>query len=148
MNQKGSLSIDLLFATFIFLVIMVTTFNLISERFELVDDAKDLAESRSLAETIAGAINQVYAGGNGHTVTLNMPYHLNKISNYKVSVNNSGVMVDLDGRKGLAHIVPDMISNKPKPVNSSTAILKPGYRYVIYNKKDGSGVNWIIIIEL
>lgn len=148
MDESGSLSIDILFTAFILLIIIIPSINLISDRFQLVDNSEELVEARSLAENIAGAIDQVYAGGNGHEIIINMPYHLNKNTRYKVTVNTSGVLVDLDGRKGLAHISPFMISNKPKPDKSTTVTLTPGNSYTIYNKKDESGVNWIIIVGI
>lgn len=145
MDKGGSLSVDLLFASFIILIILVNTSNLISDRFDRVDESKELAEARSLAENLAGTVNQVYAGGNGHKIRITLPNNLNKNNHYHVKVNSSGVLVDLDGRKGLAFIIPEKISKNGKILESSTITLSPGNTYQVINKRDESGNNWIVI---
>jgi hypothetical protein len=135
-----------MFATFIILIVLVNTSYIISDRFNLADESKELAEARCLAENIAGSINQVYAGGNGHKISIQLPSFLNKNNNYVVKVNSSGVLVDLDGRKGLAYIIPEKISKSSNVLESSTITLLPGNKYEIINKKDDSGNNWIVII--
>lgn len=147
MDCQGTLSVDILFATFIFLIIIVSTVTLISDRFTIVDNSKELAEARSLAENIAGAVDQVYAGGSGHKIRIHMPNNLNKDFKYTVTVNSSGVLVKLDGKKGLAYIIPNKISNDMDNLKSSTVTLSPGENYYIINEKDGKGDNWIVIIE-
>ena len=146
MESNGTFSIDLLFATFIFLIIIGSTIALISDRFSIVDDSKELVEARSLAENIAGTIDQVYAGGDGHKIRIHMPNSINKDSKYAVDVNSSGVLVNLNGKMGLAHMVPKKISNKIDVLNDTTVTLYPGQNYDIINKKEDKGDNWIIIL--
>lgn len=147
MDCHGTLSIDMLFATLMFLIIIGLTSTLILDRFYTADDTKELAEARSLAENIAGTINQVYAGGDGHKIRIYMPNNINKDFKYSVMVNSSGVLVKLDGRRGLAYIVPNKITNKLNAMNSSTVTLSPGKNYDIINKKEDKGDNWIVILE-
>lgn len=147
MDCKGTLSVDILFATFIFLIIVVSTVTLISDRFTMVDNSKELVEARNLAENIAGAIDQVYAGGNGHKIRIHMPNNLNKDFAYTVTVNSSGVLVKLGGKKGLAYIIPTKISNNLNNLKSSTVTLSPGENYDIINEKEDKGDNWIVIIK-
>ena len=146
MESNGTFSIDLLFATFIFLIIIGSTIALISDRFSIVDDSKELVEARSLAENIAGTIDQVYAGGDGHKIRIHMPNSINKDSKYAVDVNSSGVLVNLNGKMGLAYMVPKKISNKIDVLNDTTVTLYPGQNYDIINKKEDKGDNWIIIL--
>lgn len=108
---------------------------------------KNWLKARSLAENIAGTINQVYAGGDGHKIRIYMPNNINKDFKYSVMVNSSGVLVKLDGRRGLAYIVPNKITNKLNAMNSSTVTLSPGKNYDIINKKEDKGDNWIVILE-
>ncbi|HTX61158.1 MAG TPA: hypothetical protein VMC48_02510 [Methanobacterium sp.] len=113
----------------------------------MVDESDELSEARSLAEYIAGSVNQVYAGGNGHKIKISIPYQLNKNHNYEVKVNGSGVLIDLNGRKGLAYIIPEKISADENNLKNSTIILYPGNSYYIINKKEGKGDNWIVILH-
>lgn len=146
MDHQGTLSIDLLFTTFMVLIIIGYTSTLISDRFDTVDSSQELVEARSLAENIAGAINQAYAGGDGHTIKITMPAQINKNNYYIVIVNPSGVVVDLKGRKGLAYIIPEKISATETVLESSEVTLIPGKNYVIMNKKEGKEDNWIVIL--
>lgn len=147
MDYHGTLSIDLLFSTFIFLLIIVTTSHLVLDKYDMVDDSKELSEARLLAENIAGSINLAYAGGDGHIIRIMMPSQINNIKNYRVIVDSSGVLVRLEGRRGLAILVPDKISNSLTSLKSSTVILQPSNAYFIINKKEENGDNWIVIIE-
>jgi hypothetical protein len=147
MDDHGIFSIDLLFATFMVLMIFLTMSNLILDRFNMVDESKELVEGRNLAESVAGAINQVYAGGDGHSVTIKMPPQINNNSNYRVVVNSSGVLVKLEGRRGLAYIIPERISSSSITLKSSTITLFPSKNYQIQNKKESNGDNWIVIKE-
>lgn len=147
MDKHGTLSVDLLFATFIFLLIIGSTVNLISDRFSMVDNSKELAEARSLSEKVAGTIDQVYAGGTGHKIRIHMPNSINKDFSYTVEVNSTGVLVKLNGRRGLAYIIPNKISNDIDMSNSTTVTLCPGRNYEIINKKEDKGENWIVILQ-
>lgn len=144
MDRKGSLSVDLLFATFILLIIIGYTSTLISDRYNMVNDSRELVEARSLAESIAGAIDQVYAGGEGHTIKIKTPARINNYS-YNVVVDSSGVLVKVGNRRGLAYLVPKKFSSDPTSLKSSTITLLPGKEYFVMNKREGNGENWIVI---
>lgn len=147
MDHEGILSVDLLLATFLLLIIILSTSTLIIDRFNMVDDSQKLAEARSLAENIVGAINQAYAGGEGHVIKIKTPAHINKITNYQVLVNSSGVLVKLENRMGLAYFIPTKISSSPDDLQCSTITLSPAKEYVIMNKREVDGENWIVIRE-
>lgn len=147
MDVQGTISIDFLFATFMILLMLVAMSNLILDRFNMVDESKELVEARSLAEYTAGSINQVYAGGNGHGIRISTPSQIGSYSNYRIVVNSSGVLVRLQGRRGMAYLIPKMISNNPSLLKSSTVTLFPARNYLIINKLDGNGENWIVITE-
>ena len=147
MDEQGTVSVDLLFAAFIFLIILGYTSTLILDRFNTVDRSQELVEARSLAENIAGAINQAYAGGNGHVIKIRTPDRINNDDKYHVEVNSSGVLVVLEDRRGLAYIIPQKFSKTYDNLQSSTIILSPAKEYVIINKREGKGDNWIVIIE-
>ncbi len=139
MDQRGIMSVDLLFASLMMLIIIGYTATLASDRFDMVGESERLAEARNLAESIAGAINQAYAGGEGHCIRVKMPPSLGNDSTYRVQVNSSGVLVMPKSRKGLAYTVPKRISN---------IILNPSKEYLIMNMKDGGGENCIVITEV
>ncbi|MCE5214540.1 MAG: hypothetical protein LLF83_07475 [Methanobacterium sp.] len=141
------MSVDFIFATFMVLIMVGVMSNLVSDRFNMVDESKELIDSRSLAESIAGSINQVYAGGNGHYIKISTPPEIGKNSNYCIMVNSSGVLVRLEGRRGMAYMIPELISNSPTSLKSSNIILFPARDYIILNKQDGNGENWIVIIN-
>lgn len=146
MDYKGTLSADLMFATLIILIIFGTMSYLILDRFNMVDEIQDLTEARSLAENVAVDINQAYAGGEGHMVEIRTPAQINQDGNYRIEVSSSEVLVKLEGRRGMAYIIPEKISATTS-LKSATITMHPARKYLIINKKDGSGENWIVIKE-
>lgn len=147
MDQHGTISIDLLLTTFIFLLIIGYTITLISDRFTTVDQSKELVEARSLAENIANSINQAYSGGNGHKVKIKMPAQIQHNYTYHVQVNSTGVLVIFGNRRGIAYIIPKKFSSTHNNLKNSEIRLEPGNEYVIVNKRDGNGDNWIVILK-
>ncbi|OPY23355.1 MAG: hypothetical protein A4E27_01528 [Methanobacterium sp. PtaU1.Bin242] len=147
MDTRGIISVDLLLATFMVMVMMGIMSFLILDIFNMADESQELAEARSLAENVAGAINQAYAGGNGHTIKITTPPYLNNKNNYRVMINSSGVLVKVGGRSGMAFVIPGKISSS-KSLKGSQIILLPGRNYVIVNKKEDNGENWIFIDEI
>lgn len=147
MESQGIISVDLLIATFMVMIMVGIMSFLILDRFNMADETQELAEARSLAENIAEAINQAYAGGNGHTIKITTPPQLNNNRNYKIMVNSSGVLVKMGGRRGIAHVIPDKISSSKSPKKFQITLL-PGRNYVIVNKREGNGENLIYIDEI
>jgi hypothetical protein len=147
MDTRGTLAIDLMFATFMILIMVGTMSFLALDRFNMVDESQDLVEARSLADNIAGALNQAYAGGDGHLIEINMPAQINHDNNYIVYVNSSGVLVRSEGRRGFAYSIPEKISASITSLKSSTVTMFPSKKYIFINKKDGNGENWIVIEE-
>lgn len=145
MDNRGALTIDLIFSIFILLIVLSSISSLISDRMSTAGDLQELAEGRSLADTIAGDINQVYAGGEGHQLRITTPPSIRDQS-YEIFIDSSGVYIEFSGRKGLSHIIPDKISSSSS-LNQSTATLLPDRDYLIRNVLDRHGQNWIVIME-
>lgn len=145
MDEQGMLSVDLLFATFILVIIIGSTAMLISDRVDTVDESQRLVEARALAENVAGAIDQVYAGGEGQAIKIKMPQMLNEDTNYRIRVNSSGVLVTTINRRGLAYVLPKKFSSNPKNLQSVTIIMYPSKEYTITNRRGANGDNWIVI---
>lgn len=137
------MSADLLFATLMMIIVMGYTATIASDRFDMVSESQRLAEARSLAENVAGAINQVYAGGEGHTIKIKMPPSLNNDSSYQLQVNSSGVWVMPRYRTGLAYTVPKNIYFYYDSRKILNFYLYPNREYMITNVKDGGGENCV-----
>lgn len=144
-EECGNLSVDFLFSIFLFLLLMGGLTFLIADRYDMVEGTQELAQSRSILENIAFTINQVYAGGEGHSIRVQLPPNINK-KEYMVTVNSTGVIIKLQGKKGWAIVAPQRFSAGILG-ESSTITMLPGRNYIVLNMKDDNGFNWIIINE-
>jgi hypothetical protein len=144
-REGGNLTVDFMFSIFLLLLVLASLTSLIWERLDMVEGSQELAQSRILLENIAGTINQVYAGGEGHSIRIHMPPHINQ-KEYQVTVNSSGVFMKLEGRRGWALMAPEKFSRDISLKNSAVTLL-PDHEYLILNLKDGSGYSWIVIKE-
>lgn len=142
-DEGGNLTVDFMFSILLLVVVLGSLTSLVSERLDMVEETHELAQSRSLVESIAGAINQVYAGGEGHHIRIHTPPHINN-QEYRVTVNSSGVFIKLQGRRGWALTAPGKFSPSIS-LESSTITLLPDTDYIILNVKDGNGNHWIVI---
>ncbi len=98
-----------------------------------------------LAENIAETVNKVYTGGNGHSITFNMPENINR-KNYEATVNSTGAYVKIDGMIGKSFTAPHKISSSSELKNEKVTLLK-GQNYTIKNVEDSDGYNWIVIVS-
>lgn len=145
-EEYGNLSVDFMFSIFLFLLILGGLTFLIADRYDMVEGTQELAQSKNIVEEIAYTINQVYSGGEGHSISLYLPPNINN-KEYKVTVNSTGVIIKLEGRRGWALIVPKRFSNTIS-LESSTINMLPGRNYQVLNMKDENGFNWIVIKEI
>lgn len=134
MDRRGIITADLIFASIIILIIASSIISLASERIDAASTTARLGNSRMIAENVAGAINKVYSGGNGHSVTLSLPANTEEIR-----VNSSGVFVRTGGWFGKSYINPRRISAVPMYGNRV---------YHIRNDKRADGNSWIVISEI
>jgi len=109
MDRRGIITADLIFASLIILIIASSIISLASERIDAASTTARLGNSRMIAENVAGAINKVYSGGNGHEVTLSLPANISG-KDYEIRVNSSGVFVRTGGWFGKSYINPKRIS--------------------------------------
>lgn len=144
MDSKGQMSADLIFATLLIIIIMGSLVTIIADRMETVETTEELGNARMIAENVAEAVNKVYAGGNGHSVTITLPEDIND-KNYSVTVNKDGVFVTIDGMKGKAYSAAKKVSNSFS-LSNTNVVMQNNQSYTITNVKDPSTEEYWIVI--
>lgn len=144
-EECGNLSVDFLFSIFLFFLLMGGLTFLIADRYGMVEETQELAQSRSILDNIAFTINQVYSGGEGHSIRVQLPANINN-KEYTITVNSTGVIIKLQGKKGWAIVAPQRFSSSILG-ESSTITMLSGRSYIVLNMKDDNGFNWIVIKE-
>ena len=140
-DQLATLNIDFVISMLFLLVIIGSVFSIAEGRFETVNKADEAAQARSISEKVASTIEEVYAGGEGHEIKIEMPPDI-KGSNYDVSVNQSGVLIQVGGWSGYSYSFFKKISNYD--LNQEEVTLRPNKNYTVRNVKDGKS-NKVII---
>lgn len=105
---------------------------------------KKLSEARILTEKIASTLNNVQTG-TGNEIKIKMPENIGNSSDYTISINSSGVYIEIEGLKGKSEIYPTVIMNEIK--SSSQVTLYPGKSYLIQNDPSNIHLKTIIIKE-
>lgn len=146
MDSKGIITVELIFSSMVFIILIGCILSIVSERMDTVSSTDELGKARMTAENVAEAINKAYSGGNGHILTLNLPATINK-KEYKLKVNSSGVFILIDGNIGKSQVNPNKFSYNDELIQS-TVIMQGGHNYFIKNIKGSDGYNWIIIQEV
>jgi len=123
MDQKGIATADLLFATLIAIVIMGSLVSSINNEMNK-SQSGDLGTIRVIGEKVAQTVNVVYTNGNGYNMNLTLTNVTNS-SNYTISVNNSGVAVNYNGKTININTIPK--------TNVTSANLTQGKRYLVKN---------------
>lgn len=137
MDSRGQLSADLIFATLLIIIIMGSLVTIIADRMETVTTTEELGNARMIAENVAEAVNKVYAGGNGHSLTITLPADING-QDYTVDVNANGVFVTINGKTGKAYTAAKRITLASPMVN--------GQNYTITNVKNKNTEEYWIVI--
>ncbi len=141
-DQRALLNIDFLFSMLFMLIIVCSLILIANERLEGVQQLSESVEARLLSETISKSIDESFSGGEGHEVTIKMPSKLNG-SDYRVEVNQSGVLVKIKGRCGYSFSYLKRISNFE--MNQYTFTMLPERTYTIRNVKDKNNGHWVVI---
>lgn len=143
-DPSATLNIDFLI-TMLFLLMITSTIISISEgRFITAEKTEQLAEARSICEKVAHAIELTYSGGEGHEIRIEMPSSL-KGSDYTVKVNQSGVLVMVNGKCGYSFSYLKKISSYNN--NQSEVFMFPKNSYILRNVKFNNNSHKVVISE-
>ncbi|MEN4007266.1 MAG: hypothetical protein PQ964_07935 [Methanobacteriaceae archaeon] len=141
MDRRGIITTDLIFASFLILVIISSTISVVSERIDIASNFEMYGRARMITEYVAGAINKVYTGGNGHAVTLSLPANISGES-YVIRVNSSGVYISfaiggVRRRHGKSFISHNKIWGTTRMYGNRS--------YIIRNVRGHDGSRWVSI---
>lgn len=143
MDNRGIMTVDLIFATLLIIVIAGSIITVVSDRIDTVSQTEELAKARMTADNVAESINKVYSGGTGHSVTISLPDSITD-QTYYINVNSSGIYVTIGGMIGKADITPKKISSSYS-LDESQITMHGGSTYTIKNVNGSDGCNWIVI---
>jgi len=124
MNERGQLSVDFLFATFILLVVVGSMVAIISQTTDTTTSST-FARADSLSHTIARSINEVYTNGPGNAINITLPGDFN----YTVEIVAGYVKVNFNGKSSMVAFIPTA-----SKVNLVT--MHPNETYTIYNDNE------------
>ncbi len=133
MEDRGTLSMELIFTTLFFIFILTGMVSVVSDRLDVTNRTEELLDARMLVETVANSINNVYTAGNGQNMDIVLPPTVGN-SSYKLLVNSSGVYIEVEGMKGKAAILPMKIRDGLSNTSHKIEML-PGRTYSIKNEK-------------
>lgn len=145
MDQKGALAGDFILSFFIVIIISIGLISIVIDRIDHANASEKLSEARILTEKIASAINNVQTG-TGNEFKIKMPEKIGNSSDYTISINSSGVYIEIEGLKGKSEIYPTVIINEITK-SSSQVKLYPGKSYLIQNDDSNLHLKTIIIKE-
>jgi len=143
MDERGILSAELIFVTLLVIIVISSLIPLVNDRINTASQTNELGNARILAENVAETVNKVYAGGNGHSITVNMPENIEGKS-FVVVVNSTGAYVKIDGMIGKSFTAPHKISGSMALKNEEVTLLK-NHNYTIRNVEDSKSYSWIVI---
>ncbi|HSO25167.1 MAG TPA: hypothetical protein VLR54_00920 [Methanobacteriaceae archaeon] len=145
MDSRGALSGDFVLSILITIIISLGLLSVISDRMDLTQETEKISQSRLLTEKIASSINNIQ-NHKGKEIIYKMPESIGNSSNYVVSVNSTGVYIDIDKIKGKSEIYPVVIVNE---LNSTIEVnMYPGKSYLIRNNPSNNHKKTISIIEV
>ena len=145
MDSRGALSGDFILSMMMMILISIGLISTVSDRIELAHETEKLSQARILTEKIASTIDNVQTH-KGKEIIYKMPESVGNSSNYKVSVNSTGVYIEIDKMKGKSETYPVRIVNELK--NSVEITMVPGKSYLIRNNPSNDHTKTISIIEL
>jgi hypothetical protein len=145
MDSRGALSGDFVLSILITIIISLGLLSVISDRMDLTQETEKISQSHLLTEKIASSINNIQ-NHKGKEIIYKMPESIGNSSNYVVSVNSTGVYIDIDNIKGKSEIYPVVIVNE---LNSTIEVnMYPGKSYLIRNNPSNNHKKTISIIEV
>ncbi|MEL7669327.1 hypothetical protein [Methanobacterium sp.] len=143
MNDRGVMTVDLIFATLLIIIVAGSIVTVVSNRMDTTSQTEELSKARMTADNVAEAINKVYSSGTGHSANISLPDDI-KGEKYYINVNSSGVYVTVGGMTGKSYIIPKKVSNSYL-VDESQIIMYCGSTYTIKNVNGSEGYSWIVI---
>ena len=143
MDNQGIMTVDLIFATLLIIIVAGSIITVVSDRMDTASQTEELTKARMTADNVAEAINKVYSGGTGHSMTVNLPDNITD-KNYYINVNSSGVYVTIGGMIGKAYITPKKFSDSYF-LREAPITMYNGENYTIKNVNGSDGHNWIVI---
>lgn len=144
MDSSGALSVDFILSILMVILISIGLISTISDRMDQVQETEKLSQARILTEKLASTINNVQTH-KGKEIIYKMPESVGNTSNYKVSVNSTGVYIEIDNMKGKSETYPVRIVNG---LNKAEITMVPGKSYLIKNNPSNNHYKTISIIEL
>lgn len=145
MDSSGALSVDFILSILMVILISIGLISTISDRMDQAQETEKLSQARILTEKIASTINNVQ-NHKGKEIIYKMPESVGNTSNYKVSVNSTGVYIEIENMKGKSETYPVRIVNELK--NKAEITMVPGKSYLIKNNPSNNHYKTISIIEL
>lgn len=112
--MRGQISLEAILAVGFSIVILLSLFNLTWERFYLARDVGEAGEAKMVGELLAGAINNVYANGEGFSIYLG------------AEVLNYTRLGDASRITGVGISLPIVIDKISRTVNISKSMQKTG----------------------
>lgn len=143
-DPSASISIDFLISMLFLLIITSSIISIAEGRFITAENTEQLAEARVISEKVANAIEVTYSGGYGHEIRIEMPSSL-KGSDYTVKVNQSGVLVMVNGKCGYSFSYLKKISSYNN--NQSEVFMFPKNSYILRNVKFNNNYHKVVISE-
>lgn len=129
MNNKGTISLELIitFMAFIIITSMIITYTY--DEFELIDQTQNRKEARLITVHISQLIDNVYINGDGYSQVYKLPEKINDES-YILFINESGVYLNSHYQ-----ITMDTYTNHAISFdNGKKIILTPGNTYQFINQ--------------
>jgi len=110
LDDKGLASAELIFITFIILIVLAGMTSVISGELSKTKTA-DLAKGRALGEQIAGAINTVYINGNGYSANITIPANITSpASTITINDTTDSVNVIYNGQTVSVKVIPKNVT--------------------------------------
>ncbi len=143
-DLRASINLDFLISMLLLLMITSSILSVAEGRFLMAEKIQKQADARLISEKVAQKIEVVYSGGEGHEIRMEMPSSL-KGSYYTVKVNQTGVTVMVDGKRGYSFSYHKKISRSNN--FQSTVYMYPKKTYIIRNVKVKNNSNKVVIFE-
>ncbi|MEG3224269.1 MAG: hypothetical protein BME94_01775 [Methanobacteriales archaeon Met13] len=126
----------------VMLIILAGMVGLAEERSKTAEITREAAEARIIAEKIAQSLEEVYAGGKGHSILVEMPPTIAG-ADYLIKVNSSGVFVEMKNHKGFSKCSAPRITG---PLHTEDQLkLLPNRTYHMTHQRDANGNRFLVI---
>lgn len=131
MNNKGTISLELILTFMILIVIfsMMIAFSL--NEFSLIDQTQNRKEARLITIHVSQIIDNVYVNGEGYSQTYTLPEKINDES-YILYLNESGIFLNSHNQITMDKYNRGVLSFN----NGKKIILTPGNTYQFVNNNN------------